>query len=168
MISHFSHVQLFATLELWPVWLLCLWGSPGKNTGVGSQRIFLIQESKPCLLGLLHCRQILYHWSTREAPRRSQFSSVQSLSHVRLFAIPWITAPQASLSITNSWSSLKLLCIESVMPSSHLILCHPLLLPPIPPSLRVFSSESTLCMRWPKHWSFSSDAHLFYDNDQIL
>ena len=83
-------------------------------------------------------------------------SSVQSLSHVRLFATPWIAACQASLSITNSWSSLKLTSIQSVVPSSHLILCRPLLLlPPIPPSIRVFSSESTLRMRWPKYWSFS-------------
>ena len=85
-----------------------------------------------------------------------QFSSVQSLSHVRLFAIPWIAARQASLSITNSLSSLRPMSIEPVMPSSHLILCHPLLLlPPIPPSIRVFSNESTLHMRWPKYWSFS-------------
>ena len=85
-----------------------------------------------------------------------QFSSVQSLSRVQLFATPWITAHQASLSITNSRSSLRLTSIESMMPSSHLILCRPLLLmPPIPPSIRVFSNESTLCMRWPKYWSFS-------------
>ena len=85
-----------------------------------------------------------------------QFSSVQSLSHVRLCATPWTAARQASLSITISRSSLRLMSIESVMPSSHLILCHPLLfLPPIPPSIRVFSNESTLCMRWPKYWSFS-------------
>ena len=85
-----------------------------------------------------------------------QFSSVLSLSHVWLFATPWITARQASLSITNSRSSVRLTSIESVMPSSHLILCHPLLLlPPIPPSIRVFSNESTLRMRWPKYWSFS-------------
>ena len=85
-----------------------------------------------------------------------QFSSVQSLSHVRLLATPWIAACQASLSITNSQSSLKLTSIESVMPSSHLILCHPLFfLPPISPSIRVFSNESTLRMRWPKYWSFS-------------
>ena len=85
-----------------------------------------------------------------------QFSSVQSLSHVWLFATPWIAARQASLSITNSWSSLKLMPIESVMPSSHLILYHPLLLlPSIPPSIRDFSNESTLRMRWPKYWSFS-------------
>ena len=78
--------------------------------------------------------------------------SVQWLSHVWLFATPWITARQASLlSITNSRSPPKLMCIESVMPSSHLILCYPLLLlPPIPPSIRVFSNASTLCMRWPK------------------
>ena len=87
---------------------------------------------------------------------RIQFSSIQSLSRVWLFATPWIAARQASLSITNSWSSLRLTSIESVMPSSHLILCHPLLLlPPIPPNIRVFSNESTLCMRWPKYWSFS-------------
>ena len=84
------------------------------------------------------------------------FNSVQSLSHVRLFATPWITARQASLFITNYQSSLKLMSIKLVMPSSHLILCCPLLLlPPIPPSIRVFSSESALCIRWPKNWSFS-------------
>ena len=82
--------------------------------------------------------------------------SDQSLSHVWLFATPWITARQASLSITNSQSSLKLTSIESVMPSSHLILCCPLLLlTPIPPSIRVFCNESTLRMRWPNYWSFS-------------
>ena len=86
----------------------------------------------------------------------AQFSSVQSLSHVQLFAAPWIAARQASLCITNSQSLLKLMCIESVMPSSHLILCLPLLLlPPIPPSIRVFSNESALHMRGPKYWSFS-------------
>ena len=85
-----------------------------------------------------------------------QLSSVQSLSRVQLFATPWIAACQASLSITNSRSLLRLMSINSVMPSSHLILCRPfLLLPPIPPSIRVFSNESTLCIRWPKYWSFS-------------
>ena len=85
-----------------------------------------------------------------------QFSSVKSLSRVRLFLTPWITACQAFLCITNSQSSLKLMSIESVMPSSYLILCRPLLLlPPIPPSIRVFFNESTLRMRWPKYWSFS-------------
>jgi len=84
------------------------------------------------------------------------FSSVQSLSCVWLFATPWITARQAFLSITNSRTSFKLVSIEKVMPSSHLILCHPLLLlPPIPPRIRVFSNESALRMRWPKYWSFS-------------
>ena len=83
-------------------------------------------------------------------------SSVQSLSCVRLFATPWITAHQASLSITNSQSLHKLMSIESVMPSSHLILCRPLLLlPSIFPSIRVFSNESALYIRWPKYWSFS-------------
>ena len=88
--------------------------------------------------------------------RMIQFSSVQSLNCVRLFVTPWITARQASLSITNSRSSLRLTSIESVMSSSHLILCRPLLLlSPIPPSIRVFSNESTLRRRWPKYWSFS-------------
>ena len=83
-------------------------------------------------------------------------SSVQSLSRVRLFVTLWIAACQASLSITNSWNSLRLTSIESVTPSSYLILCCPLLLlPPIPPSIRVFSNESTLPVRWPKYWSFS-------------
>ena len=83
-------------------------------------------------------------------------SSVQSLSRVRLFATPCTAARQASLSITSSWSLLKLIFIESVMPSNHLILCRPLLLlPSILPSIRVFSSESVLCIRWPKYWSFS-------------
>ena len=85
-----------------------------------------------------------------------QFSSVQSLSRVRLFVTPWIAARQASLSITNPWSSLRLTSIGSVMPSSHLILCCPLLLLPLtPPSIKVFSNESTLHMRWPEYWSFS-------------
>ena len=97
-----------------------------------------------------HCFNKLI-WVSRDC----QFSSVQSLSRVD-FATPLITAHQTPLSITNSWSLLKLMPIESVMPSSHLILCHPvLLLPPIPPSIRVFSNESTLHMRWPKYWSFS-------------
>ena len=85
-----------------------------------------------------------------------QFSSVQLFSRVRLFAIPWTTARQASMSITNSRSSPKIKSIESVMPSSHLIFCRPLLLLlPIPPSIRVSCNESTLRMRWPKYWSFS-------------
>ena len=99
------------------------------------------------LLGM--ATNIYFCWNT-------QFSSVQSLSRVQLFVTPWITACQASLSITDSRSLLKLMLIKSVMPSSQLILCRPLLLPPpIPPSIRVFSNESTLCMRWPKYWTFS-------------
>ena len=85
-----------------------------------------------------------------------EFSSAQSLSRVRLFATAWTAAHQVSLSITNSWSSPKPMSIKSVMPSNHLIPCHPLLLlPSIYPSIRVFSNESTLCIRWPKFWSFS-------------
>ena len=86
----------------------------------------------------------------------TQFSLVQSLSHVQLFATPWTAARQASLSITNSQSLLRLMSIEPVMPSNHLILCRPLLLlPSIFPSIRVFSSESALCIKWPEYWSFS-------------
>ena len=85
-----------------------------------------------------------------------QFSSVQSLSHVRIFATPWTTTHQASLFITDSRSLLKLMSIKLVMPSNHLILCHPLLLPPsIFPSIRVFTNESVLRIRWPKYQSFS-------------
>ena len=92
--------------------------------------------------------------NSKQVPK--EIRSDQSLSHVRLFVTPWIPARQASLSITNSRSSLRLTSIESVMPSSHIILCRPLLLlPPIPPSIRVFSNESTLRMRWPKDWSYS-------------
>ena len=96
----------------------------------------------------------------RDQPSRKlmavQFSSVQLLSCVQLFASPWTAACQACLSITNSWSLLKLMSIESVMPSNHLIFCRHLLLPPsIFPSIRVFSNESVLCIRWPKDWSFS-------------
>ena len=107
----------------------------------------------------LSCLHIQVNLSLRllhSVTRLLWFSSVQLLSRVRLFATPWIAARQASLSITNLWSSLRLTSIESVMPSSHLILRRPLLLlPPIPPSIRVFSSESALRMRWPKYWSFS-------------
>ena len=91
-----------------------------------------------------------------EESGRPQFSSVQSLSHIRLFVTPWTAACQASLSITNSLNLLKLMSTESVMPSNYLILCSPLLLlPSIFPSIRVFSNESALCIRWPKYWSFS-------------
>ena len=88
--------------------------------------------------------------------KKLQLSSVQSLSRVRLFVTLWVTAPQASLSINNSRSLPKLMSIQSVMPSNCLILCRPLLLlPPVPPSIGVFSNESSLRMRWPKYWSFS-------------
>ena len=102
--------------------------------------------------------KIIFIWRSGEYVfiKGVQFSSVQSLSRVQLFVTPWIAAHQASLSITNSQSSLKLMFIKSVMPSSYLILyCPLLLLSPIPPGIRVFSSESTLHMRWPKYWSFS-------------
>ena len=116
------------------------------------QGIFLTHGLNP---GLLQCR------SHQGSPRHYiyiyiQFSSVQSLSHVRLFVTPWTAACQASLSITNSQSLFKLTSIESVMPSNHLILCRPLFFPPsIFPSIRIFSDESALHIRWPKYWSFS-------------
>ena len=100
--------------------------------------------------------QVSWSFSLQMKKRAHQIRSDQSLSHVWLFATPCIAARQASLSSTNSRSSLRLTSIESVMSSSHLILCRPLLLlPPILPSIRVFSNESTLRMRWPKYWSFS-------------
>ena len=109
--------------------------------------LFLLLPSPPgpCLF-LTHSASFLQY----------VFSSVQLLSRVRLFETPWIEAHQASLSITNSWNLLKLMSIRSMMPSNHIILCHPLLLlPSIFPSIRVFPNESILCIRWPKYWSFS-------------
>ena len=106
---------------------------------------------------------------TRPKRESVQFNSVQSLSHVWLFAKPWIAALQASLSITNSRSSLRLMSIESVMPFSHLILCQTLLLlPPIPPSIRVFSNESTRHMRSPKYWSFSFSISLSNEHPRLI
>ena len=132
------------------------------------QGMFPTRESSP---GLLHCRQILYQLTYKASPfynpikqalldyniyLLSMSTSLQLLSHVRLFVTPWTEALQASLSITNSWSLLKLMSMESVMPSNHLILCHPLLLfPSICPIIMVFANESVLCMRWPQYWSFS-------------
>ena len=139
--------------------LLCQWDSPGKNTGVGCHSL-LQGSSQPrdrtCVSGISFIgRQILYHWATWEARLRN-VSSVQSLTHVWLFATLWTAAHQASLSITNSRSLLKLMSIASVMPSNHLILCLPLLLlPSIFPSIRVFSNELALHIRWPKYWSSS-------------
>ena len=98
-----------------------------------------------------------------------QFSSVQLLSHVQLFVTPWTLACQASLSITNFQSLHKLMSIESVMPSNHLILCHILLLPPsIFPSIRVFSNESVLHIRWPKYWSFSFNITPSNENSRLI
>ena len=111
------------------------------------------EKWKEVLCNFTYTIEKIFQWAPLVAV---QFSSVQSLRRVWLFVTPWTTACKASLSITNSQSLLKLVSIESVMPSSHLILCRPLLLlPPIPPSIRVFSNESALCMRWPKYWSFS-------------
>ena len=126
-----------------------------RSLGVYSPRGHKESDVTERLHSLTHCEDMLQLWlisAINELP--VPFSSVQSLSRVWFFATPWIAACQASLSITNSRSSPRLTSIESMMPSSHLILCHPLLLlPPIPPSIRVFSNESTLCMKWPKYWS---------------
>ena len=128
--------------------LLCTWGLQFKT--VASNRPCHVHNTPK--LGSFHPVRSASAWIikvTSPVP-------VQSLSHVQLFETPWTAARHTSLSITNSRSPPKLMSIESVMPSSHLILCHPLLLlPQIPPSIRVFSNESTLCMRWPKYWSFS-------------
>ena len=125
-------------------------------------------ESRKVVTMTLHARQQKRHTDVQNSlldsvgarmgwfERIALFSSVQSLSHVRLFATPWTAARQASLSITDSRNLPKLVSIESVMPSNHLILCHPLLLlPSILPNVRVFSNESALCIRWPKYWNFS-------------
>ena len=112
---------------------------------VGSNYIAFLPPSCRRIGGNVCFYYVLWCWTC----------SVQWLSRVWLFATPWTTACQVFLSLTNSRSLPKLMSIELVMPSSHLILCRPLLLPPIPPSIRVFSSESTLCMMWPKYWSFS-------------
>ena len=152
----FSHVQLFATP--WTVAHRALlsmrfsrqeyWsGFPLLTLG-----IFPIQHRNSNLLRLLH-------WQVDSLPLHHQLSSVQLLGHAQLFgphSTPWTAAHQASLSITNSRSLLKLMSIESVMPSNHLVLCRPLLLlPSILISIWVFSNESVLCIRWPKYWSFS-------------
>ena len=113
-----------------------------------------IKTASPASSALQADSLLLSHWEAQYHSFSVQFSL--SLSCVRLFATLWTTACQTSLSITNSQSKLKLMSIKSVMPSSHLILCHPLLLlPSIFPNIRVFSNESALCFRWPKYWSFS-------------
>ena len=151
IVAHQSHLYIgFSRQESWRG---LPFPTPGDLPDPGIKPASL---ESPALAG-----RFFYHWATWEAPLVDpglifsvQFSSFLLLSHVQLFATPCIAAHQAS--ITNSWSSPKLMSIELVMPSSHLILCHPLLLlPPIPPSIRVFSNESTFHMRWPKYWSFS-------------
>ena len=128
-------------------------GSPDKNTGEGCH--FLLQgTSRPKDRTQISCIQL---------------SSVQSLSHVQFVATPWTAACQAALSITNSWSLLKLMSIESIMPSNHLILCHPLLLlPSVFPRIRVFSNESVLCIRWPKYWRFSFSSSPFNEYSGLI
>ena len=157
--------------------LLCPRDSPGKNTGVGChallQRIFPIQGLNP---RLLHCRQILYHLSHQESPWNHNYDSytgtivvVQSLSQVPLHVTTWTAAHQAFLSFTISQSLLKLMCIELMIPSNHLSLCHPLLfLPSIFPSIRDFSSEWALGIRWPKDWSFNFSTSPSNEYSQLI
>ena len=110
-----------------------------------------------------------FHMLARSCSKSFKFSSLQSLSHVRLFATPWTAVRQASLSITNSQSLLKLMSTESGMPSNHLILCRPIFLPPsIFPSIRVFSNESVLRIRWPKYWSFSFSISPFNEYSGLI
>ena len=139
-----AHIKYYPVFENTWIDMLPLTSSWGED---GERQLWLSY-------GLILLKQFIHKYKNNLTCL--QFSSVQSLSHVHLFATPWIAARQASLSITNSRSSLRLTSIESVMPSSHLILCCPLLLlPPIPPSISVFSNESTLRMRWPEYRSFS-------------
>ena len=158
-----SRVQLLATLWTIP----SMEFSRPEYWSVGSlsllQKIFQTEESNP---GLPHCSYFSVWWWRKEFRWTIEFSSVRSLSCVWLFATLWIAARQPSLSITNPRSSLKLMSIESVMPSSHLILCRPLhLLPPVLPSIRVFSNESALHMRW-KTIGVSASASVLSMNTQ--
>ena len=129
---------------------------------VSLDSIFLKQDDTTCLSILLFLKLIftdnlplILGFSSDCPTENNQFISVQSLSHVQFLAFPWTAAHQASLSITNSWSLLKLMSVESVMPSNHPFLCHPLLLPSVFPNIRVFPNELALCTRWQKYWSFS-------------
>ena len=151
-----------------------------RNNGDKRQCLsFKILSIKPSVKNPIFSKAIIQKWSWNKDISKSEriiasrttwsVSSVQSLSHVQLFETPWIAACQASLSFTISWSLLKLMSIESVMPSSHLILSHPLLLlPPTPPSIRVFSNEPTLCLRWPKYWSFSFSISLSNEHPRLI
>ena len=144
-VSHGCEVECVNTIDT------MVSSSAGEQTGKEwwERDVFVFQALRGMHVTQCSCKE-------RRGCLCHQIRSDQSLSRVWLFVTPWIAARQASLSITNSWSSLRLTSIESVMPSSHLILCCPLLLLPlIPPSIRVFSNESTLCMRWSKYWSFS-------------
>ena len=155
MAISFSNKRLLVIMRQVPVlcfgFLIC-------QTRITKLSCLKIKYSDSCKLFSKHELEIISFKYVIAMPflaTNVQFSSGQSLSRVWLIATPWIAARQASLSITNSRSSPKLICTESVMPSSHLILCCPLLLLSlIPPSIRFFSNESILCMRWPKYWSF--------------
>ena len=137
--------------DSWTPWVQAVASSGDPELAASSCDLLCL---RPLLLSFFSLKEMFIYWLCWVF--YAQFSSVQSLSHVRLFATPWTAARQASLSIANSRSLLRLMSIESVMPSNHLILCCPLLLlPSIFPSIRVFSKELALLIRWPKYWSFS-------------
>ena len=150
LLSHFSRVWLWRPHRQQLTRLPHPWDSPGKNTGVGCHFLQCMKVKSESEV-TQSCQNLGYPMDFS-----LQGSSIHGIFQVRVLEWEALPSRQASLSITNSRSSLKLMSIELVMPSSHLILCRPLLLlPPISPSIRVFSNESTLCMRWPKYWSFS-------------
>ena len=134
---------------------VCMWSYAMTNQKKPEGRPELHLCSRFSVLLINSLKSAFHHFPPKFLPSLSTLSSVQSLSHVRLSEIPWMTAHQASLSITNSQSSLRLMSIESVIPSNHPILCRPLLLPSIFPSSTIFSNESALRIRWPKYWSFN-------------
>ena len=152
----------YSSYKTWITYIISSWGVLSKKVCFPKRCVeILTLGTCKCEFiwkqGLSRCNQVWMRPSSiKVGPESSDCCSVQLLSHVRLFATPWMAALQASLSITNSQSLLKLMTIESMKPSNHLILCHSLLLlPSIFSNLRVFSSESVLRIRWPKYWSFS-------------
>ena len=146
------------------VWCYCSNGHIGHD--FLNQKMEVMAPSSKTFVSIIG---LIYNSSSTMPGIQQMFSSVQLLSHVQLFATLWTAGQQASLSITNSQSSLKLMSIESVMPSNHLILCRPLLFrPAIFPSIRVFSNESVLCIRWPKYCSFSFSISLSNDYSGLI
>ena len=152
---HFQNIQAVHTTQYQKNNFIKKWGKDLNRHFSKENRLMANKLMKRCSTSLI-IRKIQIKTTRRYHLTRVRISSLQSLSHDQLFVTPWTTACQAFLSITNSWSPPKPMSIESVMPSNHLILCHPLLLlPSVFPSVGVFSSEWDFCIRWPKYWSFS-------------